>query len=145
MELQFKENGLTPSLYNELRTIAGWGAYPENQVQIALKNSLCTLTAFHNEKAVGIGRIVGDGAINFYIQDIIVRPEYQGQGVGKAIVEKLMTYAQANGIPGTSLALGLFAAKDKEEFYTKLGFSLRPNENRGAGMDISLVAGKDKA
>ena len=48
---------------------------------------------------VGMGRIVGDGAIYFYIQDVAVKPEHQGRGVGRQIMEHLLAYLQAQAPP----------------------------------------------
>jgi len=39
------------------------------------------------------------------------------------------------------IAIGLFSAKGKEGFYNKFGFVERPNEKRGAGMELIIKAG----
>ena len=39
-----------------------------------------------------MGRIVGDGALFLYIQDVLVRPSLQGGGLGDSIMERLMTW-----------------------------------------------------
>ena len=45
--------------------------------EISLQNSIYCITVKDNNQIIGMGRIVGDGAIYFYIQDIVVHPEYQ--------------------------------------------------------------------
>ena len=72
---------------------------------------------------VGMGRLVGDGAMYWYLQDIIVQPEYQGQGIGRMIVNRLLEYIKENAMPGTKIEIGLTAVKGKEPFYEKFGFS----------------------
>jgi len=75
---------------------------------------------------------LGDGFTVFYIQDVLVHPEYQRNGIGKAMMQKVMAYI---GLHACSKAVvGLMAASGKEEFYKWFGFTERPNESLGAGM-----------
>ena len=69
-----------------------------------------------------------------YIADVIVVPEYQGQGLGRVVIEMLMTRIKADLKPGYRVMISLLAAKGKEAFYNKFGFVDRPNENFGCGM-----------
>jgi len=135
------DNELTVKDFIGLRKSAGWGGSPENQVEAGLNASLYTVSAICDDKVVGMGRLVGDGFMICYIQDVIVLPEFQGAGIGRAIVEKLIAYVNNNGLPNTNIAVGLFAAKGKEDFYRKLSFYARPNENRGAGMEMIIKVG----
>ena len=79
-----------------------------------------------------MGRIIGDGALYFFVEDIVVRPAYQGQQVGKTIVDMLL--AKIAPMQSKVSCTGLFAAKGKEGFYSRFGFSARPSETKGAGM-----------
>ncbi len=79
-------------------------------------------------------RVVGDGGYIAYIADVIVLPEYQGLGIGKNMVGMAMQFIN-NGISeGETVFVNLMAAKGKEHFYRKFGFSERPDETHGAGM-----------
>lgn len=68
----------------------GWTNYttkPE-MLEAAFKNSLHIIGAFNDErKLVGILRAVGDGASILFIQDILVYPEYQHQGIGTKLLQ----------------------------------------------------------
>ena len=83
--------------YNEQEIIdlyqsVGWTNYtscPE-MLEEAYKNSLCILGAFEKEKLVGIVRVVGDGISIVFVQDILVLPEYQRQGVGSALMRAVL-------------------------------------------------------
>lgn len=138
MEYEIKENILTAKDFVRLRVSAGWGELLEQQAQDALKNSLCTIAVMDQGQVIGMGRLVGDGVLICYVQDLVILPKYQGKGIGKSIMERLIAYTKEHGIPETNLTMGLFAAKGKEEFYQKFGFAIRPNENRGAGMELSI-------
>jgi ribosomal protein S18 acetylase RimI-like enzyme len=48
-----------------------------------------------NSEVVGCGRVVGDGGLHFYLADIIVRPEYQRQGIGTRIVAALTRFVES--------------------------------------------------
>ena len=56
----------------------------------AYNNSLKIFGAYDNEQLLGIIRVVGDGYSIIYIQDILVFPEYQRQGVGTALLEMVL-------------------------------------------------------
>ena len=69
-----------------------------------------TLVAFKDGKAVGMGRIVGDGAIICYVQDLIIRPEVQGEGIGGLILETLKKFVIQEGYEGTTMMFDLMCA-----------------------------------
>jgi len=79
--------------------------------------------------AVGCGRVVGDGGVYFYVQDVIVLPELQGLGWGARIMDAVMRYLDASAPPGSFI--GLMAAKDVEGFYRRYGFDRRPDDRPG--------------
>lgn len=81
-----------------------------------------------------MGRIVGDGAVICYVQDLIILPEVQGQGIGGLILETLKTFVINTGVPGTMMMFDLMCAKGRERFYKKHGFIARPTETLGPGM-----------
>ena len=84
MEIQYRENCLSPQDFIRLRIAVGRVAIPLPQAEAALRTGLFRVTAFCEGKAVGMGRLVGDGAMYWYIQDMAVLPEYQGRGIEKA-------------------------------------------------------------
>jgi len=79
-----------------------------------------------------MGRIVGDGAMYFYIQDVVVDPDYQNLGIGSALMKNIENYLFIEAKKGSTI--GLLAAKGKEDFYTRYGYTNRPNELLGNGM-----------
>ena len=132
------DNKLNTKDFIRLRSSVGWGNISESQAAAGIKNSLLTVCVKYNDQIIGMGRIVGDGVIICYLQDVVVLPDFQGNGIGKAIVERLLTFIKESGLPDTNIKAGLFSSKGKEEFYKKLGFNSRPNENRGAGMEMIM-------
>ena len=73
----------------------GWTNYTTNptMLQNALEHSLFILTARDEEgKLIGFLRAVGDGYSILYIQDIIVLPEFQRQGIGTQLLLQTLEY-----------------------------------------------------
>ena len=70
----------------------GWTSYLErvDTLREAYANSLCVLGAYDSENLVGILRAVGDGKTIVFIQDILVLPEYQRQGIGSKLLQAVM-------------------------------------------------------
>ncbi|MBN1877535.1 MAG: GNAT family N-acetyltransferase [Anaerolineae bacterium] len=122
----------TPAQYNALRQAVGWGIYDEAVIENALPNTLYCVCTFVNDEIVGMARIIGDGGLVYYIQDVIVLPTYQRNGIGRRMMDKIMAYIEAHAHHNT--IIGLMAAVGKEAFYEPYGFIRRPDARRGAGM-----------
>ena len=136
--IDYIERSVTPSEFNVLRKSVGWNEFNVEEIGSSLENHLFSIVAIDNDigKVVGMGRVLGDEKIDFFIKDIIVLPEYQGKHIGYTIMERIMIYINANAIDLANV--GLMAAKGKEEFYEKFGFFIRPNSYQGAGMNLKI-------
>lgn len=132
--VQLVEDQLDIDTYLELRAAVNFRELSRDQARRGLDNSLYTLVAYKDGKAVGMGRIVGDGAIICYVQDLIIRPEVQGEGIGGLILESLKSFVVNIGFEGTTMMFDLMCAKGREPFYKKHGFIARPTEDLGPGM-----------
>ncbi|MBQ9167603.1 MAG: GNAT family N-acetyltransferase [Oscillospiraceae bacterium] len=69
----------------------GWSAYytkPEILRQ-AFEGSLCVYGAYLGERLVGLIRVVGDGQTIIFIQDVLVHPDYQRQGIGTMLIGQI--------------------------------------------------------
>jgi GNAT superfamily N-acetyltransferase len=127
--LLFEPRAPTLDEYQELCASVGWSdTINFAAAPASLARSLTSIVVLDRGRCmtrpVGMGRIVGDGALYFYLQDIIVRPEYQGLGLGRRIVERLMGWLQTHA-PERAF-VGLFAAEGKDSFYAHFGFMRHP-------------------
>ena len=70
----------------------GWSAYTKNPTQLkqAIDQSLWVSSLFDQEKLIGLIRVVGDGVSIIYVQDILIDPTYQHQGLGSQLLQKAM-------------------------------------------------------
>jgi len=122
----------TVNEYSYLRELVGWGVPVKEATEVSIEQSLFSVCLEREGEIIGLGRIVGDGGLYFYVQDIIVKPEYRGLGYSRIIMGEVMKFIKVNAKKGSFV--GLFAAKGTEGFYEKYGFFIRPNETFGAGM-----------
>ena len=132
--LEIKENTLDTDTYLMLRHKVGWIELSREQAKKAIDNALYALCAYIDGKPVGMGRVVGDGAVISYIQDLVVIPEAQKHSIGGQILKKLKEYVESITMPGTRMMLCLMCAKGREKFYLDHGFTARPTEKLGPGM-----------
>lgn len=132
--IEIRENCLDLDTYLEIRASVNWKLLKREQAKLALENSLYTVTAFKNGKPVGMCRIVGDGAVICYVQDFVVKPSFQGCGIGRKMMERLISYVDELRMENTEMMLCLMSAKGRESFYEKFGFMARPTEKLGPGM-----------
>ncbi len=133
-ELSLRERIPTAEEYNRLRAAVGWKTYDDATAGRYLPASLYGVCANIGEELVGMARVVGDGGLVFYIQDVIVVPKWQRRGIGTCLMERVMDYIRRNAFEQSYV--GLMSAKRKEPFYEKYGFTARPTETLGAGMTI---------
>ena len=135
--MEYAENVLSCEMYRRLRNSVGWLNFSENQAKKALENSLYTVAAVEDGRAVGMGRLIGDG-LYYTIVDIVVDPDHQGKGIGGKIVDLLLKYIEEETPVGGRSSVQLIAEKGKELFYIKKGFKLIPHEFCGPGMRMVI-------
>ena len=120
-----------------------WPARPLQKVEAALSNSylVCSLVVricklrtdgsqnldVITEDLIGVARATSDHAFNATIWDVLVDPEYQGQGLGKALVEQMIRILLRRDISNITL----FADQKVVDFYKGLGFEADPNNIKG--------------
>jgi GNAT superfamily N-acetyltransferase len=132
MDLEYRETLPDAHAYFALFESTGWNQEyqltPE-ELRAAASRSWFLLAAYHDGRLVGTGRVVSDGVLHALIVDVIVSPEWQGQGIGSSIMERLVEHCRA----GRMRDVQLFCAKGKAPFYRRLGFVDRPTD--APGMD----------
>lgn len=131
MESEYTLIERAPSVqdYQRLRDAVNWGNVNPQATQTGLDNALYSICVLHGEEVIGCGRVIGDGGIYFYVQDIIVLPDHQGQGLGRRIMDAVMRFLEASVPPNAFVAL--MAAKGVAGFYERYGFRERPADAPG--------------
>ncbi|MEP2703731.1 MAG: GNAT family N-acetyltransferase [Roseibium sp.] len=106
--------------YLDLRKSGGLSAYSLEAANAGLPNSLFGVLLEVDGRAIGMGRIVGDGALSVQIVDIVVRPEFRGLGYGRLIMRELSDFV-ARSVPDTAF-VNLLADVPANKLYEKYGF-----------------------
>lgn len=128
-QIRFVERRLQVEEYRALRRAVGWWDVSPEAARAGLPNDLFTLVVERDGETIGCARIIGDGGIYFYLQDVIVLPQYQGQGIGAELMDRVMGWLAANTPPRKFV--GLMAASGAEAFYERYGFVRRADNQPG--------------
>jgi GNAT superfamily N-acetyltransferase len=111
----------TTEEYETLLRAVGWARNMNQEAaRTALQNTLYAVVALEGNRPVGMARVVGDGAIAFYVQDVVVRPDRQRQGIGTALMEAVMGYFRR--ATSRQSSIGLFTGRHLAGFYERQGF-----------------------
>lgn len=123
IDMAYKVLKRTPSVdeYLRLRAAAGLSPFSEQAAVRGLAGTVFAVVIEHQNSAVGMGRLIGDGGCFFQIVDIAVDPSCQGQGLGKAIMQELMAYV-TNQLPECAY-VSLIADVPANRLYEKFGFA----------------------
>lgn len=127
-----EERPPSPADLHRLFEAVGWvGELPDDDRQLAaaLDRNLYSVCAVVAGAVIGCARIVGDGAVYLYVQDVIVLPAFQGRGVGDRLMRSVMAWLDEH-CPANAF-VALFTAPGKEEFYGRYGFTPRPADEPG--------------
>lgn len=91
--------------------------YPE-MLHLAIKNSHSVVTAWDDNKLVGLMNALSDGVMTAYFHYLLVRPEYQGMNIGRSLVQMMLSrYAEyARKV--------LIAYEQEAGFYQRCGFTV---------------------
>ena len=101
---------------SELYKVAPLGDKKPQDLEKAFSNSMFKCFVFESDKLIGVGRALADGIDCSYLCDIAILPDYQGLGLGKEIVSKLVGFSKGHR------KIIMYSEPGKEPFYKKLGF-----------------------
>ena len=121
--------------YRALRVITGLSPKTAEAAAAGLPNTLYSVTVRDGDALIGMGRVVGDAGLNFDIVDVAVHPDYQRQGIGKAIMTSLM-----NSIDRTahhSAYVSLLADDGAPALYEKFGFRFTAPRTVGMALNVT--------
>ncbi|MDH6366012.1 MULTISPECIES: GNAT family N-acetyltransferase [unclassified Breznakia] len=104
----------------ELYKLVGWEFYMEKvkNIQQCYEKALCVYTIRDDKKLIAAIRVVGDGISIIYIQDLLVHPDYQRQG----LATKLLKLVQQDYEDCYQKVLISENDEMHRNFYKKLGF-----------------------
>lgn len=104
---------------------------PARVFQKSVENSLC-FGIYHHDVQVGFGRVISDYATFAYLADVFISEQHRGQGLGKWLLESILSYPELQG-----LRRWMLATRDAQGLYEKYGFT--PVRNPGNIMEMSAL------
>ncbi len=120
--------------YYELEAICvavGWSRRPHRKVKRAVDSSFEVVTMWQHigsrRRLIGFARATSDHAFNATIWDVVVSPSFQGQGLGKSLMQYLVDRLRSEGLSHITL----FADPHVVSFYEGMGFTLDPAGIKG--------------
>jgi N-acetylglutamate synthase and related acetyltransferases len=87
------------------------------------KNSEPVVTVWDDERAIGFARATSDGIYRATIWDVAIHPDYQGAGLGRKLVETVLSHPRMNRVERVYLMTTY-----KQSFYERIGF--QPNASQ---------------
>ena len=126
----------TPAVdeYRALRRAAGLSAKTAEAAERGLPGTLFAVCLRKDSVLVGMGRVVGDGGLNYEIVDVAVHPDFQRQGLGMRIMEALTDWLKADA-PGSAY-VSLIADHGSPALYSKFGFEFTAPVSRGMALRL---------
>ncbi len=85
--------------------------------KIAIENSVPTITVWDGDRLIGFSRATSDGVFRATIWDVVIHPEYRGVGLGRKMVETLLSHPQMNRVERVYLM-----TTHQQRFYERIGF-----------------------
>ena len=117
-------NNLTIEEYIDILNSVDWKIPSERLLKLSLKNGNNVKYVLNN-KTIGMARLVTDGGYAGLIMDVVVKPEYQGNGYGKLLIEMLLAHIKEQLLDGEEMMIQLLSAPGKQDFYSKFGFKVK--------------------
>ena len=114
-----------------LRECLGWKLLSIEQLERALKNTMCMVSIMKDDKCIACGRVVGDYSAKGVLSDILVHTDFQKHGYGKLVVTHLLKRIEDVLDLGEQFQLEATPTYGNKEFYVKCGMKYKPENQDG--------------
>ena len=109
----------------------GWVRRPLKKVKTAIDHSFITVCLFYkskdSKKLIGFARATSDTVFNATIWDVVIHANFQGKGLGKALMDQIILHLRYADIS----TITLFADPQVVSFYRNIGFMTDPDGVKG--------------
>jgi ribosomal protein S18 acetylase RimI-like enzyme len=134
----YRQEDIDWRVLSDLYRVAPLGEKKPGDLETAFTNSLFKCFVYDEVNLVGVGRVLADGVDCAYLCDVAVHPDYQGRGLGKEIVSKLVALSRGHK------KIILYANPGKEGLYAELGFkkmntAMAIFKDQGRAIEVGLV------
>lgn len=109
---------ISPADLAGLREAVGWNRMERDLADPRLRNTF-HICAFDGSRLVGYAAVVSNGVTDAYIQDVMVHPDCQRQGVGTQLMKRILARLEEEHVYMVSVIYGDGSLRP---FYAKFGF-----------------------
>ena len=109
---------ISPEAMADLRESVGWNRM-EKEYGNPLMTSFFHIAVYDGDQLVGYVDSVSNGVTDAYIQDLIVRPDYQGKGIGTDLMKKMIASLKEKHI----YMISVIFEESLKPFYDRFGFN----------------------
>jgi ribosomal protein S18 acetylase RimI-like enzyme len=137
-EWQDSQENINWEELSELYKVVPLADMTPEELETVFSISMFKCFVFESKKLVGVGRALADGIDCSYICHVAVLPNYQGLGLGKSIVSKLVELSKGHN------KIIVYSNPGKEDFYRKLGFKRMSTamaifENQDQALELGFI------
>ncbi|MBC3934269.1 GNAT family N-acetyltransferase [Undibacterium sp. CY7W] len=122
-------------VYQHLRQSAGLSPKSTVAASLGLPASLFAVQIKDAEQTIAMGRVIGDGGCFFQVVDIAVLPAFQGQGLGKRIMQEITAWLEQH-VPDSGY-VSLIADGKAHQLYAQFGFAATAPASIGMARKIT--------
>jgi ribosomal protein S18 acetylase RimI-like enzyme len=133
-DLPLSEETPTPDEYRALRVAAGLSPKSDTAARQGLPGTLYAVCIRDGGRLIGMGRVIGDGGLNYDIVDMAVHPDHQRQGLGYRIMQALMKFVHEHA--ADSSYVSLLADDGAPALYSKFGFEFTAPRTVGMALNV---------
>ncbi|PSB34054.1 GNAT family N-acetyltransferase [Chlorogloea sp. CCALA 695] len=88
-------------------------------LDIAIENSEPVISVWDSQKLIGFARATSDGIYRATIWDVVIDPEYRGAGLGRKLVQTVLSHPRMNRVERVYLT-----TTHQQSFYERIGFEV---------------------
>lgn len=105
---------------SDLREKVGWDRRDQDYPILFERCNFWAGARHHDGELIAFGYVCGMGLQHGYMEDILVHPDFQGQGIGQMLVKRLLEEAEQAGLDIVTLTF----EEERTGFYEKCGFKM---------------------
>ena len=125
--IQFCDDRLSQMDLSQLQTLFKLGAFwakdrSVEDLSVAIANSEPTISVWDGERLIGFARATSDGIFRATIWDVVIHPDYRGTGLGRKLVETVLSHPRINKVERVYLM-----TTHQQRFYERIGFECTSN------------------
>ncbi len=103
----------------DLRQSVGWNRMERELADVRLHNFF-QLYCFDEDRLIGYSAVVSNGVTDAYIQDLMVHPDYQQQGIGRQLMQRTLERLRNEGVYMVSV---IYGDAELQKYYEEFGFT----------------------